>query len=103
MGRAGDRRATGSATGDGFKLSNASGGGIDGFTITGGVEAGIAIKSSSNDFTIRNCIIFDNPGAGIRVQDSGGNHGVQQSDLRNGLQGLASVGTSAARPGTRLQ
>jgi parallel beta-helix repeat protein len=94
--------ATGSATGDGFKLSNSSGSGIDGFTITGGADAGIAIKSSTNDFTIRNCIIFNNPGAGIRVQDSEGITVFNNLIYGNGVQGLALVGSITGAPLARV-
>ena len=94
--------ATGSATGDGFKLSNAVGGVIDGFTITGGADAGIAIKSSTNDFTIRNCIISNNPGAGIRVQDSTNTTVFNNLIYGNGLQGLALVGTITGAPSARV-
>jgi parallel beta-helix repeat protein len=62
--------ATGSAVGAGFSLANTPGSLIDGFTIAGGADAGIVIKSGSTDFVIRNCIIANNPGDGIRVQDS---------------------------------
>lgn len=54
----------------GFKFSNSSGTLIDGFTIRGAVDAGIVIKSQSDDFVIQDCVIFSNNGDGIRIQDS---------------------------------
>jgi parallel beta-helix repeat protein len=54
----------------GFKFSNSSGTLIDGFTITGAVDAGIVIKSHCDDFVIQDCVIFNNNGDGIRIQDS---------------------------------
>ena len=66
--------ASGTATAAGFSLSSSKGSLIDGFTITGGADAGIVIKSGksggSDDLTIQNCIVFNNPGDGIRIQDS---------------------------------
>lgn len=94
--------ATGSATGDGFKLSNSPGSVIDGFSITGGADAGITIKSGTDDFTVRNCIIFDNPGAGIRVQDSQGTTVFNNLIYGNGAQGLALVGTISGAPQARV-
>jgi len=94
--------ATGSTTGDGFKLSNSTSDVIDGFTIIGGADAGIAIKSSSSNFTVRNCIIHDNPGAGIRVQDSQGATVFNNLVYGNGAQGLALVGTISGAPTARV-
>jgi parallel beta-helix repeat protein len=54
----------------GFNLFSSAGSSIDGFTITGFADAGIVIKSGSDNFTIQDCIVFANPGDGIRVQDS---------------------------------
>ncbi len=64
----------------GFKFSGAAaqvttGGGqrptlVDGFEILGGADGGIVLKTHSDQFTIQNCIVHDNPGDAIRVQDS---------------------------------
>jgi len=54
----------------GFKLTNSPGTVIDGFEIINAADAGIVIKSNSHDFTVRNCSVHDNPGDGIRIQDS---------------------------------
>ena len=56
----------------GFNLFRSPGSLIDGFTITRFSDAGIVIKNGSDDFTIQNCMIANNPGSGdgIRVQDS---------------------------------
>ena len=66
----GEVRVVGDGTGAGFNISNSPGTLIDGFTIVGFSDAGIVIKSGSNNFTIQNCLIFSNSGNGIRVQDS---------------------------------
>jgi parallel beta-helix repeat protein len=63
--------ASQSAVQAGFKMNSSAGTLIDGFTITGAADAGIVLKSGSDNFTIQNCIIHDNSGDGIRVQDSG--------------------------------
>lgn len=43
---------------------------VDGFTVTRGSDAGIQVRSSSNNVTIRNCEVSHNEGDGILVQDS---------------------------------
>lgn len=43
---------------------------IDGFIMDNSADAGIVIKSNSNNLTIQNCVVFNNSGDGIRVQDS---------------------------------
>ena len=127
---AGEVKIDGTGTGAtaGFNLSKAPGSLIDGFTITGFSDAGIVIKSSSDDFTIQNCIVFNNPGAGdgIRVQDSAsvlvlnnlvyGNGGtgitiagqisgspdarvLSNTIVNNGIRGIVVGNTSAASPG----
>ena len=126
---AGEVKIDGTGTGAtaGFNLSNAPGSLIDGFTITGFSDAGIVIKSSSDDFTIQNCIVSNNPGAGdgIRVQDSAsvlvfnnlvyGNGGtgitiagqisgsadarvLSNTIVNNGVRGIVVGNTSAASP-----
>lgn len=64
-------KATGTA---GFTLSSSPGSLIDGFTINGGADGGIVIKSGkgggSDNLTIQDCVIFGNTGDGIRIQDS---------------------------------
>jgi len=94
--------ATGTPTGAGFKLSGALGTVIDGFQITGGADGGIVIKSSSNDFTIRNCVIFDNPGSGVRVQDSARVLVFNNLIYGNGAQGIGIVGQGDGSPDARL-
>jgi len=54
----------------GFKLFHSAGSLIDGFTIVGAADAGIVLKTHSDDFTIQNCTISGGSGDGIRVQDS---------------------------------
>ena len=65
----------------------------DGFSITGFPDAGIVIKSDSDDFTIENCTVFDNPGDGIRVQDSKRALIFNNLVYGNGGAGVAIVGT----------
>ena len=87
--------AAGSATAAGFSLSSSPGTIIDGFTITGGADAGIVIKSGSSggsdNFRIQNSVIFGNPGDGIRVQDSG-----QALIFNNLIYGNAGSGVNIA-------
>jgi parallel beta-helix repeat protein len=62
--------ASSSATGAGFRLTSSSDSLIDGFTIVGGRDGGVVIKSGNTNLAVRNCIVHDNPGDGIRIQDS---------------------------------
>lgn len=57
-------------TGVGFLFNNSPGSLIDGFTIINATDAGIVLKSSSDNFIIQNCRIHNNTGDGIRIQDS---------------------------------
>ena len=82
-------------SGAGFNLSSTEGTVIDGFTITGASDAGIVIKSGSNNFTIQNCIVHDNPGDGIRVQDSANALVFNNLVYNNGARGVAIVGTGS--------
>jgi parallel beta-helix repeat protein len=84
--------ATESVVAAGFRLTRAANTTIDGFTIRGGTDAGIVIKSGSDDFVIRNCIVSDNPGAGIRVQDSARTLVFNNLVYGNGREGIAIVG-----------
>ncbi len=94
--------ATGTPTAAGFKFSNSSGGVIDGFTLTGGADGGVVIKGGSSDYTIRNCIIFNNPGAGIRVQDSARVVIFNNLIYANGAQGVGIVGQITGSPAARI-
>jgi parallel beta-helix repeat protein len=87
--------ASGSSVNAGFKMSSSAGTVIDGFIITGGADGGIVLKSGSNNFTIKNCIIHDNPGDGIRVQDSA--HVLVFNNLvyNSGSDGIDIVGNSS--------
>src|SRR5262249_60061571 len=75
---------------------------IDGFMITGGADGGIVIKGGSDDFTVRNCIVFNNPGAGIRVQDSARPLIFNNLVYGNGGQGVGIVGQGSGSPGARI-
>jgi parallel beta-helix repeat protein len=53
-----------------FRISKARFITVDGFTLTGGSQAGIQVRSSSSNITVRNCEAFANSGDGILMQDS---------------------------------
>ncbi len=94
--------ATGSAVGAGFSLSDTPGSLIDGFTIGGGGDAGIVIKSGSTDFVIRNCIVANNPGDGIRVQDSSSVLVFNNVVYSNGGMGIGIVGGISGSPDAQV-
>ena len=93
---------TGTGATAGFNLSNAMGSLIDGFTITGFSDAGIVVKSSSDDLTVQNCIVFNNPGDGIRVQDSASVLVFNNLSYGNGGTGIAIVGQISGSPDARV-
>jgi len=74
----------------------------DGFVITGFPDAGIVIKSDSDDFTIQNCTVFANDGDGIRVQDSKGPLIFNNLVYDNRGTGVAIVGTIKGSPDARI-
>jgi len=94
--------------GAGFNLSSSSAAAgnikamIDGFTITNASDAGIVIKSGSDDLVIQNCMIHDNPGDGIRVQDSARVLVFNNLVYDNGGDGIALVGPKSGSPSGRL-
>ena len=92
----------GSGASAAFNLSNAPGSLIDGFTITGFSDAGIVIKSSSDDFIIQNCIVTNNPGDGIRVQDSASVLVFNNLLTNNGGVGIGIVGQILGSPDARV-
>ncbi len=94
--------ATGSPVGAGFSLSNTPGSTIDGFTIAGGADAGIVIKSGSTDFVIRNCVVANNPGDGIRVQDSSSVLVFNNIVYANGGMGVGIVGQISGSPDAQV-
>ena len=94
--------ASGSPVGAGFNLSNTPGSLIDGFTIAGGADAGIVIKSGSTDFVIRNCIVANNPGDGIRVQDSSNVLVLNNLFYGNGGMGIGIVGNISGSPDAQV-
>lgn len=111
--------ATGTSQNAGFKLFSSGcvtlpGGAvrcglIDGFEITGGADAGILIKSGSDQFAVQNCIVHDNPGDGIRIQDSPAvlifNNLVYDNGLCNpgcNGTGIAIVGTISGSPNAQI-
>jgi parallel beta-helix repeat protein len=86
----------------GFKLSGAAAGLIDGFEIRGAADGGIVLKSHSDDFTVQNCVIHDNSGDGIRVQDSASVLVFNNLVYKNGGAGVGIVGTVAGSPNARV-
>jgi parallel beta-helix repeat protein len=88
--------------GAGFNLSHSAGSAIDGFTILNAPDAGIVIKSGSDDFIIQNCTVHDNSGDGIRVQDSAGVLVFNNLVYGNGGFGVGIVGTSVGSPDARV-
>ena len=95
---------TGTGATAGFNLSNAMGSLIDGFTITGFSDAGIVIKSGSDDVTIQNCIVFNNPGTGdgIRIQDSASVLVFNNLVYNNGGTGITIAGQISGSPDARV-
>lgn len=89
---------TGTGDGAGFNLFNSGGSVIDGFTITNFTDAGIVIKSRSDNMTMQNCIIFSNPGDGIRVQDSANVLIFNNLIYSNGGSGVGLVGPTSGSP-----
>jgi parallel beta-helix repeat protein len=93
---------SGSAATAGFNLSSAPGSLIDGFTITGFSDAGIVIKSGSDNFMILNCIVANNPGDGIRVQDSSNVLVFNNLVTGNGGTGIGIVGQISGSPDAQV-
>lgn len=84
----------------GFKLVNSDGTLIDGFTVIGGTGGnfGIVIKSGSDNFVVRNCIVHDNGDDGIRVQDSSNVLIFNNLIYNNGGDGISMVGSISGSP-----
>ena len=86
----------------GFNLFNSPGSMIDGFEIRGAGDAGIVIKNGSTDFTIQNCVVHDNPGDGIRVQDSSNAVVFNNLVYNNQQRGIAIVAAVAGSPNANI-
>ncbi|MBI3783310.1 MAG: right-handed parallel beta-helix repeat-containing protein [Deltaproteobacteria bacterium] len=86
----------------GFTLANSSSTVIDGFTILGGSDGGIVIKSHSDGVEIRNCVVSGSNNDGIRVQDS--SHALIFDNLvyANAGIGIRVGGTSSGSPNAML-
>lgn len=54
----------------GFRLSSRPWVIVNGFSVTGAFDEGIAVKSGSDHAAVVNCIIFSNGGRGVWVRDS---------------------------------
>ena len=94
--------ATNKAIGAGIRVSNSDHTLIDGFRITGGKDAGIVVKSGSSNLTVQNCIVHDNPGDGIRIQDSPNVLVFNNLVYANGGMGIGLVGPVSGSPGARV-
>lgn len=88
----------GKAAAAGFSLSNSDGTIIDGFSITGAADAGVAFKSGSDGAVVRNCTIFGNPGEGVRITDSANVLIFNNLIVGNGGTGVRIGGTSSGSP-----
>lgn len=90
--------ASGISKAAGISLANSADSLIEGFTIRGAVDAGIALKSGSSGVTIRNCVVHDNPGDGIRVQDASSVTVFNNLVYRNGGTGIIVAGQISGSP-----
>jgi len=85
----------------GFTMANSSGTVIDGFTILGGSDGGIVVKSTNNNansdgMVIRNCLINASSGDGIRIQDTS-----HVTVFNNLVVGNAGIGVRIGGSGSR--
>jgi parallel beta-helix repeat protein len=94
--------ASGSATGAGFRLTSSSDSLIDGFTIAGGSDGAVVIKTGSTNLAVRNCLVHDSPGDGIRIQDSANVTIFNNLVYGNGGFGIGLVGQGAGSPNGRV-
>ncbi len=94
--------ATGIARGAGFSFANSPGTMVDGFRIVGAADAGILIRSGSENFQVRNCEILSNNGDGIRVQDTANVLVFNNLVVNNGGIGIRIGGTIAGSSGAHL-
>lgn len=85
-----------------FRVSGASFIVIDGFSVRGGPDAGIQVRSGSNNVTVRNCEIFENASDGVRVQDSHDAFLFNNLIHHNGRRGILIGGTLAGSQRTRI-
>jgi parallel beta-helix repeat protein len=90
------------AQGAGFSLGNSRGSLIEGFTVTGATAAAIEIKDGSHEVTVRDCILVDNPGHGVRVQDSAAVTVFNNLIANNGRSGILLAGQIAGSPEARV-
>ena len=90
------------ANASGVSLSNSSGSVIDGFTVIGAADAGIVLKSGSRNVTIRHCVIHDNLGDGVRIQDSASVELLNNLVYRNAGTGIVIAGQRNGSPDARL-
>jgi parallel beta-helix repeat protein len=94
--------ASKSSVSGGFSLSTVPGGLIDGFTITGGLQAGIHLRNRSNNFVVQNCVVFANEGDGILVEDSSGVLLLNNLIYANPGNGITLGGNLSGSPDVRV-
>ena len=88
--------AAGTTLGAGIRVSNSDNSVINGFTVINSPGAGILVKSGSDNFSIRNCIVHDSTGDGINIQDSSGVLLFNNLVYGNGGLGIGVVGSSGS-------
>ena len=65
---------------------------VDGFSVTGGSDAGIIVKSGAHDVNVANCRVFSNAGHGIAVQDAKNITVFNNLSYANGQDGVLLTG-----------
>lgn len=94
--------AQGATSPSALAIAQSAGTVVDGFTMTGSSDAGIVVKSGSDGLTIQNCIVFNNAGDGIRVQDSARALIFNNLVYGNAGIGLNITGSISGSPDARL-
>lgn len=84
-----------------FRLSGVEFVTLDGFTVAGGEQSGIQIRSGSSDVTVQNCKVVANDD-GIRIEDSQDVLIFNNLIIRNQRRGVLVAGTVSGSRGTRL-
>lgn len=83
----------------GVRITGSSGIIVDGFTVRGtrgANAAGVQVRSSSSDVIVRNCIIVDNTGDGLRVESSDRTLIFNNLIYENSNRGIQVAGSTSA-------